>query len=223
MSLNYLKTRGPADWRGRLADPSKQWRAGYSAMAAAQSWEAGFPTEVARLLGDDAELQLAIVEHQVPMPGRGYPSQCDVFALVHSDGRDMAVAVEAKVEEPFGPTLAEWLGPSPSLNKTERLSAIGNWLGLSDPDLALRYQLFHRTAAAVVEARRFRRPVAAMIVQSFSPKAMWLADFRAFARALGLEADLGKAAETILPCGLTLRLGWAQGDARWLEDLTPHA
>ena len=69
-------------------------------MAAAQSWEAGFPPEVASALGTEVELQLAIVEHKVPMPGQGYPSQCDVFALTRADGTDQAVAIEAKVNEP---------------------------------------------------------------------------------------------------------------------------
>ncbi len=187
-------------------------------MAAAQSWEAGFPPEVARLCGAEAELQLAIVEHRVAMPGRGYPSACDVFALVHADGRDMAVAVEAKVAEPFGDTIATWLGRAPSANRIERLRVMSGWLGLATPSAELRYQLFHRTCAAIVEARRFRRPVAAMIVQSFSPEARWVEDFTAFAKALGLTLGPDSAGEVALPCGLILRLGWAKGNPRHLRD-----
>ena len=223
MTQIYRKTEGPADWRGLLADPDRQWRAGFSAMAAAQSWEEGFPPEVAVLCGADAALQLAIVEHKVAMPGRGLPSQCDVFALVHADGQDMAVAVEAKVDEPFGPTIAEWLGPDPGTNKTLRLSTICSWLGLTDPAPDLRYQLFHRTAAAIAEARRFRRPVAAMIVQSFSPTRRWFDDFHAFAAALGLPAAPDTAASRALPCGLALRLGWASGDPAFLTDRCGNA
>jgi hypothetical protein len=190
-------------------------------MAAAQSWEAGFPPEVAALCGSDAELQLAIVEHKVAMPGRGYPSQCDVFALVHAGGRDMAVAVEAKVAETFGPTIGEWLGASPSANKLDRLRTLAAWLGIEAPDPSLRYQLFHRSAAAIVEARRFHRPVAAMLVQSFSPEAAWADDFAAFTHALGLgRVAPGAVAETVLADGLVLRLGWAKGDPAFLSDLT---
>lgn len=221
MNRIFRTTEGPADWRALLADPDRQWRAGYSAMAAAQSWEAGFPPEIAALCGCDAELQLAIVEHKVALPGRGYPSQCDVFALVHAAGRDMAVAIEAKVAEPFGQTLAEWLGPTPSANKIARLETLAGWLGLTDPDPTLRYQLLHRTAAAIVEARRFRRPVAAMLVQSFSPASMWADDFADFTAALGLgRIAPGTAAELSLPEGLVLRLGWAKGDPAFLSDMT---
>ena len=220
MSRIFRATQGPSDWRALLADPDKQWRPGYSAMAAAQSWEAGFPPEVARLLGADAELQLAVVEHKVPLPGRGYPSQCDLFALVHSGGEDMAVAVEAKVGESFGPTVEEWLGKNPGANKQERLNALLNWLGLTETQSGLRYQLLHRTAAAIAEARRFRRPVAAMVVQSFSPERANWHDFAAFGHALGMSLEPGRPERCSLPCGLALLLGWAEGDPRYLTDLT---
>lgn len=213
-----IPSRGPGDWRARLADPERHWRAGFSAMAAARAWEAGFPPEVAALCGEAAELQLAVVEHEVPMPGRGKPSQCDVFALVHAGGRDMAIAVEAKVSEPFGPTVREWLGPAPSANRQERLAGLRALMDLPDTE-GLRYQLLHRTAAAVLEARRFRRPVAAMIVQSFSPDRAWLPDFAAFAARLGLSIGAGEAAERSLPCGTVLRQGWACGDPAFLASL----
>ncbi len=215
----YRQTKGSADWRDLLADPAKQWKAGYSAMAAAQSWEAGFPLEVSSVLGDNVELQLAIVEHKVPMPGQGYPSQCDVFALTRADGTDQAVAIEAKVNEPFGPTIAEWLGPSPSENKTFRLETICGWFGKSTPPEDLRYQLFHRTAAAIVEARRFHRPIAAMVVHSFSPEKMWQHDFANFADWLAGDNISKSVFETVLPDRMRLRLAWAQGDPKYLKDL----
>lgn len=187
-------------------------------MATARSWEAGFPPEIAGILGLRAELQLCIAEHKVPLPGGGFPSQCDVFALAHAGGRDMAVAVEAKVDEPFGPTLGEWMA-KPSPGKQARLGAILDWLGLSaGADLgALRYQLFHRSAAAIAEARRFRRPVAAMVVQSFSPHAAWFDDFAAFCALFGHSPSADTGVDVPLPDGLVLRLGWARGDPRYLE------
>lgn len=211
-------TSGLEDWRALLADPERHWRAGFSAMAAAQSWEAGFPPEVAGLLGAEAELQLAIVEHKVPLPGGGSPSQCDVFALVRADGRDIAVAVEAKVAEPFGPLMSEWLA-EPSAGKTRRIAAIEDWLGAPSAPAHLRYQLLHRTAAAIAEARRFRRPAAAMIVQSFSPNRDWFADFEAFASYLGagpVAPDV--PVEIALHDGMALRIGWATGDPKFLRD-----
>ncbi len=108
ISKILVPTQSPEDWCHLLADPDKHWRAGYSALSAAISWETahGLPPEIALLLGPDAELLLAIPEHKVAMPGKGRDSQCDVFALVKAGGQTIAVAVavEAKVAEPFGPT-----------------------------------------------------------------------------------------------------------------------
>ena len=214
-------TTGPDDWKALLADPDKHWRTGYSAKTTALSWEAAspdLPPEIAALLGPGAALQLAIVEHKVALPGGQRASQCDVFALVAADAGDIALAVEAKVDEPFGPTLGEWMA-TPTPGRQDRLAAIADWLDLADPDPGLRYQLLHRTAAAVAEALRFRRPVAAMMVQSFSPENRWFDDFARFAAALGLDAAPGQAARRRLPCGLDLILGWASGDQRFRQEV----
>ena len=183
MAMIYVPARDPEDWRKLLADPEKHWRAGYSAQATAQAWQAagGLPTEIATILGPGAELLLAIPEHRVPMPGRGRESQCDVFALAKAGGRTIAIAVEGKVAEPFGPTIGEWLA-TPTEARTSRIAAICELLGIGTPPApSLRYQLFHRTAAAVIEARRFGTDAAAMIVHSFSPEHLWFDDFAAFA------------------------------------------
>lgn len=212
-----IPTRSPDDWRLLLADPATQWRRGYSAMAAALSWEAakGLPPEIEALFPEHPELLLAIPEHKVALPGGGRPSQCDVFALIRVGDATCALAVEAKVNETFGPTLAEWQA-TPSPGKALRLASICQMLGLSDPAPDLRYQLFHRTAAAVVEARRFKTDRAAMVVQSFSQDHRWHDDFARFAAQLGLDIPPGGSATTKLPCGLPLTLGWATGRAEFL-------
>lgn len=206
-----VPSRGPQDWRALLADPLTQWRAGYSAICAAHCWEAakGLPPEVAAVLGPGSRLLLAIPEHQVALPGGGRPSQCDVFALVRNDRGTTAVAVEAKVREPFGPLLSDWLAEA-SPGKHTRLAAIGALLGRDAPPGHLRYQLLHRTAAAVTEARRFGTGGAAMVVQSFAPDALWYSDFAAFCDWLGGAAPaVGTGADHSLPDGRILRLGWA--------------
>lgn len=80
-------------------------------MAAALSWEAanGVPPEISKILGGSVELLLAIPEHKVALPGGRRESQCDVFALIRVGNETMAIAVEAKVNEPFGPTVSEWM------------------------------------------------------------------------------------------------------------------
>jgi hypothetical protein len=213
-----VPTRGPEDWAKLLADPDRHWRRGHSAMAAALAWEAakGLPPEIAAILGPEAELLLAMPEHKVRMPGRGRESQCDLFALVALDDGLCALAVEAKVDEPFGPTVGDWLaegGP----NRQDRLRAICELLGTGYPtNAALRYQLFHRTAAAVIEARRFRARTAAMVVHSFSQDGRWFEDFAAFCDLLGLEARPGIPLRHATPDGTRLLLGWAKGSPEHL-------
>lgn len=187
-------------------------------MAAALAWEDadGLPVEIAGILGENSELLLAVPEHKVALPGGRRESQCDVFALVRSNGKTVAVAVEAKVNESFGPTLGEWLTGA-SKGKTERITFICDLLGLSAiPADTIRYQLLHRTAAAIIQAGRFKTDAAAMIVQSFSQDHRWFEDFAAFTYLIGLEARRGQALTYTLPSGLPLVLGWAVGSPRFL-------
>jgi len=51
----------------------------------------------------------------------------------------------------------------------------------------LRYQLFHRSASALLEADRYHADTALLLVHSFSPDDAGFADFAAFLRALGIE------------------------------------
>ena len=219
MSKILVPSRGPSDWQSLLADPAKHWHAGYSAMAAARSWEAagGLPPEFEPILGPGAELIFAIPEHKVPLPGGRRESQCDVFALVRSNGRVVALAVEAKVNETFDKTLGEWLADA-SAGKRRRLEAICAILGCGEPPPDVRYQLLHRTAAAVLEADRLNAGAAAMVVQSFSQEHRWFGDFSAFCAFLGLEAGMSIPLVRRTPNGRDLILGWASGDAKFLAD-----
>ena len=224
MSLVYVPTRGPEDWRALLADPEKHWRAGYSAMALARCWEAaaGLPPEIASMfapVGDRPELLLAIPEHKVPLPGsaRG-ASQNDLFALIRAGDATLAVAVEGKVDEPFDRLLGDWLVDA-SPGKRERLAFIADTLGLSQPlPRDVHYQLLHRTVSAVIEARRFKTDAAAMIVHSFSPTGKWYDAFERFAAVFGIEAERGRLFPLPPLVGrTTLYIGWAVGEPGFLQ------
>src|SRR5688500_2265226 len=111
MSRIYVPSQGSHEWQRLLAQPEKHWRPGYSATCLAECWEkaAGLPHEVERLLSSIApapELLVALPEHKVPLPGshRG-DSQNDLFALVRAGDQTVAVTIEGKVDEPFGPSM----------------------------------------------------------------------------------------------------------------------
>ncbi len=218
----YLPSEGPESWRWLLASPSRHWRHGYSAMALAYAWEQaeGWPPEVEAALGEDdalagTELLLALPEHETPLRGRGQASQSDLFALGRTrDGEQVAIAVEGKVEEPFGSeTVAEWR-QNGSAGKQERLAHLCEVLELADDDALAgsRYQLLHRTAAAVLETRRFGARHALMLVHSFSAENAWFEDYAAFARTLGGEPVAGAATHARVVGGLQLHLGWVTGE-----------
>lgn len=119
MSKIYVPTLGPQSWQALLADPEKQWKTGYSARTVAHCWQDanGLPKEIAFLFGGDAELLIAIPEHKVSLRDAGRDSQTDVFALVKSNNRTIAVAVEGKVNESFGPIIRDWyVAPHPKNN-----------------------------------------------------------------------------------------------------------
>lgn len=219
MSKIFVPTTSPEDWRSLLADPEKHWKRGYSAMAAARSWEAarGLPPEIAAIFEEDTELLIAIPEHKVPLPGGTRESQCDVFAIVRTGAQTCSLAVEAKVNEPFGPTIGEWLIDA-STGKRERLDSICSLLGLTDPPPDhIRYQLLHRTAAAIVEAHRFKTDRAAMIVQSFASDHAWYNDFASFCAALNVTDGRNTGLHLELPNNLPLTIGWATGSKMFVE------
>ncbi|RWP38523.1 MAG: hypothetical protein EOR04_25905 [Mesorhizobium sp.] len=215
----YVPSQGPANWQAFLAEPDKQWRTGYSAKTLAHCWENanGLPDEIARMFGDSAELLLAFPEHKVALEGGNRDSQNDVFALIRFDGLTCAATIEGKVNEPFGPTVGEWFA-DPSLGKRNRMRQLCDLLGVEEAPLPhIRYQLMHRTASALIEARRFKTDEAAMLVHSFSPARMWFEDFANFARLLGVEAKPDHSSTVILTSGQRLRLGWATGSGDFLR------
>ena len=83
MKRIYVPTTGALSWKPLLAQPDRQWKAGFSAMSVAQSWEAAagkLPTEIGGLLERSpdpvfrrVELLIAIPEYQVDLPGGERP------------------------------------------------------------------------------------------------------------------------------------------------------
>lgn len=231
-----VPAEGVASWRALLADPAKQWQSGYSAKALAHCWQeaAGFPQSVRRVFAAfgvpfaDAELVLAIPEHRIALPGGSRASETDLFALARSGFELISIAVEGKVDEEFDVPVRDWLdrstaeqarrGPhEPNAQARQRLSFLCELLQLDEADIRdLRYQLLHRTVAAILEAQRFAAQHAVMLVHSFSASGAWLADYQAFAQRMGARgADADRIVAVGERGGIPLYLAWVRGEERY--------
>ena len=220
----YIPTRSADDWTQLLADPVKHWRTGYSARTLAQSWQDadGLPTEITEAFTASENLAgikllLAIPEHQVPLVGGSRPSQNDIWALARVGNELVSIAVEGKVAEPFGPTMSDWIAEG-STGKAARLAFLRRELNLNE-ELAgnIRYQLLHRTASAIIEAKRFCASHAVMLVHSFSPSRDWLQDYEEFAKLLRAEATINKVVSAGNRGGIHLHIGWVCGNEKYLS------
>jgi hypothetical protein len=195
-------------------------------MSLARCWEAAgdcLPPEIGKLLGTSTDeafasprLLFALPEHTVDLQGGERPTQTDVFALIRGQGGVSVLAVEGKVDENFGPTIES----RRKQGAAERLDYLHSLLGLdADTTGQLRYQLLHRTAAALLLAREYGASSAAMIVHSFSPDHAWFDDFASFSKALGAEAKHGQLLSVGVRDGVSLYLGWASGNQQFRSDL----
>ena len=206
----------PEDIIPHLAKQERHWKKGYSAYELAYSWVGakGIPNPVVAVLHQaeeflGMELIEGFFEKETDLRSRGRPSQTDLLALI-GDGEGFAVlGIEGKVDEPFGPLVSEWLVDA-SANKRARLSVLQETMGLADHDVSnLRYQLLHRTAAAVYEAQRYKIRRAVMLVHSFADGHSWFDDFRAFADAIGTPVSgTNELSAKVGVEGISLRLGW---------------
>lgn len=230
MNKIFIPSRSAADWKSLLAQPDRHWKPGFSAMSLAQCWEdagGALPSEVSALLAtgrhpalEEPELLLAIPEYPVDLPGGERPTQTDVFALVRGRVGLAALAVEGKVNEEFGPTVEA----KQREGAAHRLAYLHDLLRiLPSCSARLRYQLLHRTAAAILLARRFFAPVAVLVVHSSSADHRWYSDFEAFAAALGVQTTRGSLAAVGVRGEVQLFIGWASGQQRFREDLSQAA
>lgn len=227
MSRLHISTRGIGSWRERLASPDRHWRRERSAFETAVSWEwaalrrrpSQLPEPIERLFlaggFGDPTLLIAVAEHQVELAGRGNDSHCDVWGLVGTTVGTVSLSVEAKAQERFGnETLQEFLtgGTSPGspANRQARWTDIEGHLPTpaTGDYLNIRYQLLHRCATAVIEARRLRLRHAAFVVQAFGSPPERADEFTAFCAVMGITPR----PQTLTPVNVNdvrLDVGWA--------------
>jgi hypothetical protein len=222
----YIPTTKPEDWQSLLADPEKHWRRGYSARALAYCWQEadGFPDCVKRAfkksdinLFQNIEILLAIPEHKVSLSDGYRTSQNDLFVLAKNNDQLISIAVEGKVSEPFGETVSKWLKHH-TPGRIKRLDFLCTELCLAAANVSnIRYQLLHRTASAILEAKKFNAPNALMLVHSFSQTDEWFENYALFAALFGIDAKKNRIHLASKIGAIQLYLGWVKGDPEYLE------
>jgi hypothetical protein len=205
----------PEDIKRHLAKES-HWKIGFSVQQLALAWSnsAGrFPDRVKSLLQTSpdfagAELVDGFFEREVDLGTPGRNSQTDLMVIVGIDDNLAIIAVEGKVDETLGQLVSEW--NDGSAGKLVRLRALCATLGLDINSVSdLRYQLLHRTASAIYEAKRYRCRKALMLVHSFSATKAWLPDFERFTFAMGIGVNGHDVLSPTKACeGVDIRLGW---------------
>jgi len=227
MSNNiYIVTKGACSWKEFLADPDKQWKKGYSARSLAYSWESenGFPQTIQKAFTEsklDLKMLLGIPEYKVFLDTKKAPSHNDLFVLAKADFGLATIMIEGKVSESFDKLISDWFNHSES--RKQRLEFLLAKLELKKTIAEVedyRYQLFHRTVSAIIEAEAFTAKKAIMLVHSFSQSNEWFEDFSDFVTLLNPDISepvtnkVYKCKE--LTSGIELHVGWVKGDEKYL-------
>jgi hypothetical protein len=230
MKRIFIPTETGTDWQRLLAKPDLHWKKGKSAMTAAAAWEGAgdaLPKEIVATLDSSndellrgLELLAAIPEWEVNLEGGETASHTDILALASNDKGLCVIAVEAKVNEDFGPLLKDKRA-EPSAGQAKRLSFLHGKLGVRHFDDLIRYQLLHRAASALITAQKFHAHAAVLLVHSFGDKPHLRADFDAFCSALGTKQLSSEVYVAPKFSGPRLYMAWCSGDHKYLEVELP--
>jgi len=127
------------------------------------------------------------------------------------------------VEESFGPYIKDWIeegkiNSDGGTNRQQRLNFLCDILGIKvEAAMPLRYQLFHRTVAPILEAREFNCQHAVMLVHSFSQQNPQTSfdDYKEFVGAMLPDETIEPDKIYGLPSeqtGMEVWIGWVQDD-----------
>jgi len=183
----------------------------------ARSWLAfgeEFPELIALTLAtapalEEASFVEGFFERGIDLGDGRRPSKTDLVALLCINKRLVVMSVIAMVDKPFGNLIVhELVAASPA--KRARIERLRAMLDISVTDVeTIPYELLHRTAAVVIEAKRFCADTAVMMVHSFDRDDSGIEDFQRFARAIGIkEAKATYTSGPVLVDGVKLYVGW---------------
>jgi hypothetical protein len=186
---NGTLIRTVEEWR-QLAPPQRenQWQLGRSAMTAAECWTAVSSPVLPVGIGEMLEAHPAFGrvlqwegEPEVPLSfdRRRGPRMTDLLVRARDANGPFILAVECKVNETYGETVAEALADSLERRvANERSEGIGRVVDLASSMFrnaekgsrsfrALRYQLLTATAGAIAAALSSQVPRVVLLVQEF--------------------------------------------------------
>jgi hypothetical protein len=219
MGRFFVPSKGAESWSEFLVDREKQWKKGYSAYELAHCWEDAnnLPASIEEVfkqcklpLFQNVEVLYGFPEYKVPLRGGSTSSQNDLYVLARANNELLPIMVEGKVSEPFGETVESWLGNNPSEGKKERLNHLLSLLCLNeDSVLNKRYQLLHRPASALIEARKINATNSLMLVHSFSETGKWYEDYADFVKLFHLSPKKDDIVGPVQLNGINLYFGWA--------------
>lgn len=147
----------------------------------------------------------SVAEHITVLDTLTAPSRTDLMVYCQ-DGKcgKAVVAVEGKVDEAFDERIVYWIRDERHRNrqnleelltlkinkgKQRRLKWLCHHLNLSlDDQSMIRYQLLHRTADALLEAKHVGARLAIMLVQSFTECSENWNDYAEFATLMGFSS-----------------------------------
>jgi len=217
-------------WKKGLADP-KHWKINFSAERLATTWRArptDFPDKVTSVFNSNklfagAEFVMGLPEHKVPLRAGGRASQNDIWLLAKVANDFASVAVEGKVHESFDKTLNEWYHQNENTSgRLKRFEYLCKILALQDKcsvdNGSLRYQLFHRTASAIIEAENLGIHHALMLVHTFATDRTRdsFEDYKQFLMLFNVEARRDALLSSDILVGVNrnihLHFAWVEGN-----------
>lgn len=173
------------DWL-TYAPPAKKdmhWKDERSAKELAKAWMTNNNAQVPIDISDclltqactaDFEPEWAIPEYETKLDRlKGSGRIHDIIIVGNAAGRKTLISIEAKVDESFGPIVADYVAKSRKKNARsqvpKRIKDLSTALfGLKDTG-ELRYQLMHATAGTLIEAKHQSADQAVFIVHEFVP------------------------------------------------------
>lgn len=221
INRTLVQINSPEEWRHLLAKPDRHWKDDHSAKLLAYCWQTAndFPQSVRNVfresgipLFQNVEMLLAFPEYKVPLPGGRRASQNDIFILARGNGQLVSITVEGKVAESFDVTVAEWKHAYKyTEDRRKRLTSLCETLGLEEKQIEhVRYQLLHRTASAIIEAKKFDAKNALMLVHSFSPTDEGFTDYCQFLKPYGVKGEIDSIVFAKNVKNINLYLGWVK-------------